>query len=98
VDRCGTDKRARRRHTSVRHMGTRAHRCSPVVAEEDEMDEAVPEGCSPEHERRRLELGVRTKEGTRELGREGKRGSEGWGFSLPFMGSEGAPGRGGRGW
>jgi hypothetical protein len=49
--------------------------------EEDEPDEAVLEGCSPEHERwydggkerRQLELGVRAKDGTRELGREGKK-------------------------
>jgi hypothetical protein len=35
-----------------RHAGTRAGRCSPAVVEEDEPDEAVPEGCSLEHERR----------------------------------------------
>jgi hypothetical protein len=31
----------------------RAHRWSPAVVEGGEPDEAVPEGCSPEHERRR---------------------------------------------
>jgi hypothetical protein len=39
-------------------------------------------------ERQRLELGVR------ELGREGKRGGEGRGCSSPFIGGEGALGRG----
>jgi hypothetical protein len=33
-------------------VGARAHRCLPVAVEEDEPDEVVPEGCSPEHERR----------------------------------------------
>jgi hypothetical protein len=50
--------------------------------EEDEPDEAVPEGCSPEHERwrdigeerRQLEQGARVKEGVRELRREGTKG------------------------
>jgi hypothetical protein len=32
---------------------------------------------------------VRVKEGARELKREGKRGSEGWGCSSPLMGLEG---------
>jgi hypothetical protein len=36
-----------------RRAGARAHRCSPTVVEEDETDEAVPEGCSPELEWRR---------------------------------------------
>jgi hypothetical protein len=31
----------------------RAHRCSPAAVEEDESDEAVPEGCSPVYERSR---------------------------------------------
>jgi hypothetical protein len=51
------------------------------VAEEDELDEALPEGCSSAERRRdggeewwRLELSVRVKEGARELGTEGKRG------------------------
>jgi hypothetical protein len=33
------------------------------------------------------------KEGARELGREGKKGGEGRGFSSPFIGAKGAPGR-----
>jgi hypothetical protein len=37
------------------------------------------------------------KEGSRELGREGKRGGEGRGCLPPFIGSEGALGWGGRG-
>jgi hypothetical protein len=42
-------------------------------------------------EQRWLELVVRAKD----LGREGKRGGEGRGLSLPFIGVEGAPMRGG---
>jgi hypothetical protein len=42
-----------------------------------------------------LELGVRAKEGARELRREGNRGGEGRGCLLPFIGAEGALGRGG---
>jgi hypothetical protein len=64
--------------------------------EEDEPDEVVPEGCSPEHERRRRGV-VRAKEGAKELGREGKRGGEGRGLFQPFIGAEGASGRGGWG-
>jgi hypothetical protein len=30
--------------------GVRAHWCSSTAMEEDELDEAVPEGCSQEHE------------------------------------------------
>jgi hypothetical protein len=45
-------------------------------------------------ERRRLELIARVKEGAMELGRDGKRGGEGQGLSSPFIGAEGAPGRG----
>jgi hypothetical protein len=48
-------------------------------------------------ERWRFELIVRAKEGTQDLGREGKSGSEGRGLSYPFIGAEGAPGRGGQG-
>jgi hypothetical protein len=34
-----------------RHLaGARARQCSPKAAEEDKPDEAMPEGCSPEHE------------------------------------------------
>jgi hypothetical protein len=36
---------------------------------------------------------MRVKEGARDLKREGKRGSEGQGFSSPFIGAEGEPGR-----
>jgi hypothetical protein len=36
-----------------RCAGARDHWCSPTVVEEDEPDEAVPEGCLLEHERRR---------------------------------------------
>jgi hypothetical protein len=82
VDRGGADKRARRRFAGAGRAGARARRCSPAAVEEDEPNEAVEEGCSPEHERRRdgseerrqLELGVRAKEGVRELGREGEKG------------------------
>jgi hypothetical protein len=85
VDRGSMDKRAWR-------AGARAHRCSPVVVEEFERDEAVAERRRDEGEERRwLELGVR------ELGREGKRGDEGRGCSSPFIGAKGAVGRGGRG-
>jgi hypothetical protein len=52
VERGGVDKRARRCFGGARREGGRAHRCSPAVVEEDEPDEAMPEGCSPEHERR----------------------------------------------
>jgi hypothetical protein len=48
------------------------------VVEEDEPDEAVLEGCSPERdggeERRWLELSAMAKEGARELERVGKKG------------------------
>jgi hypothetical protein len=37
------------------------------------------------------------KEGPREVRREGKMGGEGQGCSLPFIGAEGALGRGARG-
>jgi hypothetical protein len=46
----------------------------------------------------RLELDSSAKEGARELRREGKRGGEGRGCSSPFIGVDGAPGSGGRGW
>jgi hypothetical protein len=48
------------------------------VVEEDEPDEAVLEGCSPERdggeERQWLELSAMAKEGARELERVGKKG------------------------
>jgi hypothetical protein len=43
---------ARRCLTGARHASARTHRSSPAVAEEDERDEVVPEGCSSEQERR----------------------------------------------
>jgi hypothetical protein len=46
-----------------RRAGARAHRCSPVVVEEDEPDEAVPEGCSTEHERQRRGGAMEVKNG-----------------------------------
>jgi hypothetical protein len=81
VDRGGAEKRARWRLDDAWCVGARGCRCSPAVAEEDEPDEALPEGCSSAERRRdggeewwRLELSVRVKEGARELGTEGKRG------------------------
>jgi hypothetical protein len=50
VDRGSADKRARRCFVNKWRTGARAHRCLPLAVEEDEPDEAVPEGCSPEHE------------------------------------------------
>jgi hypothetical protein len=93
----------------TRVHGARAHWCSLAVAEEDELDEVVPEGCSPEHELQRrggaMEAknggGLSLPRGRRKArcssGERGKRGGEGWGCSPPFIGAEGTPGRGGRG-
>jgi hypothetical protein len=90
VDRGGVDKRAW---------------CSPSAVEEDEPDEAGPEGCSPEHERRRRGSATEVKKGgglssmqgrrkaRRSSEERGKRGSEGRGISSPFIGVEGWPGR-----
>jgi hypothetical protein len=39
-------------HGLRRRAGARAHRCLLAAVEEEEPDEAVQEGCSPEHERR----------------------------------------------
>jgi hypothetical protein len=44
--------------------GARAHRCSPAAVEEDELNEAVPEGCSPEHERWRRGSVTEAKNGS----------------------------------
>jgi hypothetical protein len=44
------DKRAWRCLAGAQRTGTGAHRCSLAVVEEDE---AVLEGCSPEHEQQR---------------------------------------------
>jgi hypothetical protein len=52
MDGGGADQRARWRLARAWRMGARARRCSPATVEEDEPDEAVPEGCSPEHNRR----------------------------------------------
>jgi hypothetical protein len=43
--------------------GTRARRCSPAAAEDDESDEAGLEGCSPEHERRQRDGTMKAKIG-----------------------------------
>jgi hypothetical protein len=53
--------------------------------------------CDGGGEWRWLELSTRAKEGVRELEREGKRSGEGRGCSVPFIGAEGASGRGGWG-
>jgi hypothetical protein len=58
---------------------------------------AAERRCDGGGERRQLELSTRAKEGVRELEREGKRGGKGRGCSLPFIGAEGASGRGGWG-
>jgi hypothetical protein len=47
------DKRAWQCLAGAQRAGTGAHRCSLAVVEEDESDEAVLEGCSPEHEQQR---------------------------------------------
>jgi hypothetical protein len=85
---------------------TRGRRCSPMVVEEDE---AVPKGCSLEHEQRRrgdaMEAkngdGLSSARGRRKArgssGERGKRGGEIQGCSSPFIGAEGALGRGGLG-
>jgi hypothetical protein len=44
----------------ARRVGARARWCSPSVVEEDE---AVPEGCSPEHERRHRGCATEAKNG-----------------------------------
>jgi hypothetical protein len=53
VGRGSADRRVWRRLASAQRAGARAHRCSLAAVEEDEPDEAMPEGCSPEHERQR---------------------------------------------
>jgi hypothetical protein len=67
-------------------VGTRAHRCSLASVEEDEPDEAVLEGCSPEHDQWRRggameakndgslnsSRGRRGREGARERGEKGR--------------------------
>jgi hypothetical protein len=41
----------RRRFTDEQRTSTRGCQCSPAVVEENKQDEAVLEGCSPEHKR-----------------------------------------------
>jgi hypothetical protein len=53
VGRGSADRRVWRRLASAQRAGARAHWCSLAAVEEDEPDEAMPEGCSPEHERQR---------------------------------------------
>jgi hypothetical protein len=43
--------------------GARVCWCSPAMVEEDESDEAVPEGCSPEHVRWRRGSATEAKNG-----------------------------------
>jgi hypothetical protein len=80
--RCGQDGAA----APFQRTGARARWCSPAAAEEDKLGVVVQEGRSPEYELRwrarheggkewrRVELGMRAKEGARELGRVGKKG------------------------
>jgi hypothetical protein len=63
MDRGGADKRVRRRLGGAWLPGARACWCSPMTVEEDEPDEMVPEGCSPEHERRRRGGATEVKNG-----------------------------------
>jgi hypothetical protein len=81
-----------------RRADARACRCSPAAVEEDEPDEAVPAGCSLEHERRQRADATEAKNGgglssarvrrkaRGSSGERGKRGGEGRGFSSPFIG------------
>jgi hypothetical protein len=50
VDRGGADKTMQWCLAGTWCIGARARQCPPVMVEEDEPNEAVPEGCSPEHE------------------------------------------------
>jgi hypothetical protein len=67
----------------VRRTGAWSHRCSPTAEEEDEPDEAVPEGCSLEHEQRWRFIAMEMKIGgslSSARGRRKARGSSGeWG-------------------
>jgi hypothetical protein len=104
VDRGGTDKRVQQCLVGAWHVGAGASRCSSAVVEEDESDVAVPEGCSPEHERRRRgsateeknggslssSRGRRKERGT--SGEKGKRGGEGRGCSSSFYRGRGSAG------
>jgi hypothetical protein len=63
VDRGGAGKRARRHLAGAWRVGAGACRCSPAAVDEDLLDEAVPEGCSSEHERRRRGDATEAKNG-----------------------------------
>jgi hypothetical protein len=76
----------------------RAHRCSLAVVERCEPDEAVPEGCSLEHEWRqrggvmvkKTGSGLSSLRGQRKVrGSKGERGGEGWGCSGVYIGGRG---------
>jgi hypothetical protein len=64
VDRGGVDKGARRCLVGAWRTSGRAPRCSLAMAEEDKPDEAMPEGCSPELERRRRGGAMKVKNGS----------------------------------
>jgi hypothetical protein len=84
------------------HTSARGHRCSPVVAEEDEQDEAVPKGCSPEHQRRwRGDVTMAKSDGDLISAQERRRARErsrargkgagcSTGWSLPFYSGRGS--------
>jgi hypothetical protein len=77
VDRGGVDKRARQCLGGARRAGARARRCSLTAVEEDE---AVLEGCSPEHEQRQRGSAIEAKNGdglSLVRGRRKARGSSG---------------------
>jgi hypothetical protein len=63
VDEDGVDKRELWHLAGVRCAGAEARWYSPAAVEEDEPDEAVPEGCSPEHVRRRRGGAMKVKNG-----------------------------------
>jgi hypothetical protein len=73
VDRGDTDKRVWQRLAGAWRASARAHQCSSVTAEEEEDDEAKPVRGSPKHGRRRRGV-ARAKDGSRKLGRDGKKG------------------------
>jgi hypothetical protein len=68
VDRQGADRRAQWRHASVGCAVAGPSRCSIVAVEEDEPNEAMPEGCSLEHERWRRGSVTEVKLGLGEVG------------------------------
>jgi hypothetical protein len=103
VDRSGADMRAWWHLAVARRAGSRARRCSLAMVEEDEMDEAVLEGCSLEHEWWQRAVATEVKNGgglssargrrRGSSGERGKRGGEGEGCSSHFIGAEGVLGR-----